>query len=54
MTGESVVIRSFSNDAFLTYCEKLGFMPKTTGTEREQAKATVLSIVGNSKWKKQA
>lgn len=52
--GGPSMVRYISPNAFLTYCEKLGFMPKTTGTEREQAKATVLSIVGNSKWKKQA
>lgn len=46
--------RYISPSSFLNYCEKLGFMPKQTKEEKDQAKATVLTLVGNSKWKKQA
>ena len=48
----SSIIRYISPSSFLTFCEKLGFLPKLTGADKEEAKGTVLSLVGNSKWKR--
>ena len=54
--GESNVLRYISPSAYLNYCKELGFFPegvdKKTLKEEPKEAENVVSIVGNSKWKR--
>lgn len=52
--GSTPPLRYVSPSQFLTYCEKLGFLPDLGGETKTATKAQVIKLVGNSKWKKQA
>lgn len=54
--GESNVLRYISPSSYLSYCEKLGFIPDAVPEkkqkEAQEESSKVVTIVGNSKWKR--
>ena len=53
-TGQSSVMRYVSPASFLSYCEKLGFVPEINDQIKPKRidKNSKLHIVGNSQWKR--
>lgn len=54
--GKSNALRYISPSQYLNYCKELGFFPegvdKKTKKEEPKESENVVSIVGNSKWKR--